>query len=100
MNREMKRQMQRQGHIGADGEPLPTQRPAPTRNAANRPRGPRTTPLSYLRDVRAELKKVAWPTRAEVRNYSIVVIVTLIVMITLIFVLDYIFSEGAVFLFK
>ena len=33
---------------------------------------------AYFRDVRAEMKRVVWPTRDEVRNSSVVVIVTLI----------------------
>jgi preprotein translocase subunit SecE len=100
VNRETKRLMQRQGHVGADGQPVATQRPAPRASAiANRP-GPRMTPFGYLREVRTELRKVAWPTRGEVRNYSTVVLVTLIFMLVLIFALDYVFSQGATFLFK
>ena len=33
---------------------------------------------SYFRDVRAEMKRVVWPAPDEVRNSSVVVIVTLI----------------------
>jgi preprotein translocase subunit SecE len=33
---------------------------------------------SYFRDVRAEMKRVVWPSPDEVRNSSVVVIVTLI----------------------
>jgi preprotein translocase subunit SecE len=33
---------------------------------------------TYFRDVRAEMNRVVWPNRAEVRNSSVVVIVTLI----------------------
>ena len=33
---------------------------------------------AYFRDVRAEMKRVVWPTGDEVRNSSVVVIVTLI----------------------
>ena len=32
----------------------------------------------YLRDVRSEMKRVVWPTRSEVINSSVVVVVTLI----------------------
>lgn len=95
----MKRQMQRQGELGADGEPIATPRSAPTRSVS-RPNGPRTTPFGYIKEVRTELKKVNWPTRQEVRTYSIVVLATLVVLIALIFFLDYLFSEAAVFLFK
>jgi preprotein translocase subunit SecE len=33
---------------------------------------------SYFRDVRSEMKRVVWPSRPEVINSSVVVIVTLI----------------------
>lgn len=37
-------------------------------------------PISFLREVRDELKKVVWPTREEVvRLTSLVIVVTLIV---------------------
>ncbi len=42
----------------------------------------------YFRDVRAELKRVVWPTRPEVINSSIVVIITLIFFTVFTFVLD------------
>jgi preprotein translocase subunit SecE len=102
MNRETKRLLQRQGQIGADGQPLATPRQSSPRSAAaiaNRPRK-RTTPLGYLREVRTELRKVAWPTRPEVRNYSTVVFVTLAFMLALIFGLDLGFSKFSEFLFK
>jgi preprotein translocase subunit SecE len=94
--------MQRQGQIGADGQPLATPRQAAPRSAAgiaNRPRK-RTNPFGYLREVRTELRKVAWPTRSETRNYSTVVLVTLIFMLALIFGLDLGFSKFSEFLFK
>ena len=101
MNREQKRLLQRQGQIGPDGQPIASTRPpARPQPGAGARRGPRTTPFGYLRDVRNELKKVAWPTQAETRNYSMVVIITLAVTIALITALDYVFSEGAIFLFK
>lgn len=39
-----------------------------------------TTPVIFLKEVRDELKKVVWPTRAEViRLTAVVIIVSLIV---------------------
>ena len=43
----------------------------------------------YLVESWAELKKVAWPTRSEVINSSIVVIIGVVVMATIIFGFDY-----------
>jgi preprotein translocase SecE subunit len=47
-----------------------------------------------------ELRKVAWPTRAEVINYSLVVLLTLVIVGALIFGLDYVFANVAKTLFK
>ena len=98
MNRQMKRMMQRQGQVGEDGAPVaqkrPQQRPAP------KPVSQRTSPGQFLREVRAELRKVAWPTRGEVINYSTVVLVTLIILGALILVLDLAFAKGVLIIFK
>jgi preprotein translocase subunit SecE len=42
---------------------------------------------------------VAWPTRAEVINYSIIVLIALLVLMALIFGLDYVFGKFVFFLF-
>ena len=36
--------------------------------------------MQFLREVRGELRKVVWPTRSEVINYSIIVLVCLIIL--------------------
>jgi preprotein translocase subunit SecE len=99
VNREMKRMMQRQGQVDADGTPTrrePPARPSPARAATKE----RVGPSEYARQVRGELRKVAWPTRAEVINYSIVVLVALILLTILIFGLDWAFGKAVIFLFK
>ncbi len=96
MNRETKRMLQRQGQLGPDGEPArakPQARPAP------RPEKERTSPRQYVREVRGELRKVAWPTKQEVIRYSIIVLVTIVVLTTMIFVLDYLFAKAVFSLF-
>ena len=53
---------------------------APTR--VQRTAGPKTSrvgPAQYLREVRDEMRKVAWPTKDEVVRYSIVVIITVVI---------------------
>lgn len=91
--------MQRQGQVGPDGEPVAS--PRPPARAANATRtAPRGTPFSYFRDVRNELRKVAWPTKSEVRNYSMVVLITVVFLIALIFVIDYAATKAAIWLFK
>ena len=99
MNREMKRMMQRQGQVDADG--APARREAPPRpTAARTATKERIGPSEYARQVRGELRKVAWPTRAEVINYSIVVLMALLLLTAVIFALDWTFGKAVIFLFK
>ena len=97
MNRQTKRMMQRQGQMRPDGTPAPRQAPP---RPAPRPMQQRTGPSQFAREVRAELRKVAWPTRTEVINYSIIVLLALLVLMALIFWLDYVFGKAVFFLFK
>ena len=89
MNREQRRLLQKQGQLDAEGNPVATRREqrAPT------PKQDRSSPGEYVREVRAELRKVAWPTKSEVINYTIVVLVTVLVLTGFIFVLDFVFGE-------
>ena len=59
----------------------------------------RTAPVQFIREVRAELRKVAWPTRDEVRNYSIIVLIAVILITTLVAVLDYVFGLSVLWLY-
>ena len=43
---------------------------------------------------------VAWPTRAEVVNYSSIVLLTLAVLMAVIFCLDYAFAKSVFYLFE
>ncbi len=93
MNREQKRMLQRQGQVGPDGEPIAKQRKRPAPQPKAKAKEQRTTPMQFVREVRTELRKVAWPTRSEVINYSIIVLVTVVILTTLIALLDIAFSE-------
>jgi preprotein translocase subunit SecE len=99
MNRQQKRMLQKQGQLGADGAPAARKRPAPQ---APRPaaKDERTGPIQFLREVRGELRKVAWPTRPEVINYSIIVLITVVVLTTYIATLDFAFGEAVFKLFE
>jgi preprotein translocase subunit SecE len=99
MNRQQKRMLQKQGQLGADGAPAARKRPAPQ---APRPaaKDERTGPIQFLREVRGELRKVAWPTRPEVINYSIIVLITVVVLTTYIATLDFVFGEAIFRLFE
>ena len=106
MNREEKRRLQRQGQLGPDGTPVSSAGAVQDRQRRVRQAGQRastgnvfTRSGDFFRETRGELRKVAWPTRTEVRNYSVVVLVTLVLLISLIFVLDYACSKSVLLLF-
>ncbi|MBA4370547.1 MAG: preprotein translocase subunit SecE [Coriobacteriaceae bacterium] len=44
--------------------------------------------IRYLGDVRAEMRRVVWPTRKEVLNSSVIVVTTLLIMVALVFTFD------------
>ena len=90
MNRQTKRMLQRQGQLGPDGEPAAKQRQRPQQQQQ---REERTGPVQFLREVRGELRKVAWPTRSEVINYSIIVFITVMVLMGFIALLDFVFGD-------
>jgi preprotein translocase subunit SecE len=99
----MKRMMQRQGQTETDG-PAAADAAVPAR--ARPERAPKTE-LSlpgriaeFFREVRSELRQVAWPTRPEVVNSATVVFITLVVLVLLIFVLNYSFAHGISWLYK
>lgn len=67
------------------------------RGAAPAPAGParrkRTSPRQFLREVRGELKRVAWPSRREVASYSLIVLVVVTLVGLFIFGLDTLFGR-------
>jgi preprotein translocase subunit SecE len=89
MNRQTKRMMQRQRQ--AERAPR-SPRPTPERRA-------RVGPRQFLREVRQELKKVAWPSRRELLAYTVVVLVTVVVVASFVFGLDLLISKGVLFVF-
>jgi len=97
MNRETKRLMQKQGQVGADGT---ASRRATTPQDMQRRRRERATIPQFFREVRDEMRQVAWPTRPEVVNYTIIVLVVLVIMTSLIFGLGYGFSKFVAFFFR
>ena len=56
--------------------------------------------MQFLREVRGELRKVAWPTRPEVVNYSIIVLAAVVVLTAYVAALDYGFGELLLRLFE
>lgn len=99
MNRETKRLMQRQGQARPDGTAT-GRRDAAQQAAQRRQREPRTGVRQYFREVRDEMRQVAWPTRPEVANYTAIVGTVLIIMISVIFGLNYSFSKAITWLYQ
>ena len=96
MNRQTRRLLQKQGEMADDGTVTPQKRQPPQQRA---PKEERTSPGQFIREVRGELRKVAWPTRSEVVNYSIVVLITVIIVTALIAGLDFVLGEGVLRLY-
>jgi preprotein translocase subunit SecE len=92
VNRETKRMLERQGSVDATGNPVRAPRSAP----AARPE--RTPPAQYVREVQAEMKKVSWPSRPEVKNYTGVVLGTLVLMTALTFAYDSLFAKSLLYI--
>ena len=80
LNREQKRMLKRQGALDEKG--------APTR-AVRQAKKERVGPIQYLREVRDEMRKVAWPTRPEVIRYSIIVTVCVVFYMIYVGLIDY-----------
>ena len=53
----------------------------------------RTSPVTFLRQVVAELRKVVWPTQQQLITYFIVVVVFVVVVMALVSALDLAFGE-------
>ncbi|HEV2374088.1 MAG TPA: preprotein translocase subunit SecE [Streptosporangiaceae bacterium] len=56
-------------------------------------KAPRTTPALFVRQVVAELRKVIWPTRHELRTYTVVAVVFVCVLTAIVTSLDYGFTQ-------
>ena len=101
MNRETKRMMQRQGQIEADGSPASRRTAPPRQRPVERPEISFFGRVAeFFRDVRSELRQVAWPTSKEVANSATIVLGTLILLVSVIFLLNYAFSHAVIFLFR
>jgi len=87
LNREQKRQLRKMGALDEQGKPSRGQRQAPKKKSD------RVGVRQYLREVRDEMRKVAWPKKPEVQRYSIIVIITVVIYTALVGGLDYVFGE-------
>jgi len=104
MNRQTKRMMQKQKATSQDRAEAVRQRRAVTAGGQGGGKGgerKRRTPIrQFLKEVRLELKKVAWPSRRELVGYTIVVLVAVVVMTALVFAMDLTFSKAVLKVFS
>ncbi len=54
---------------------------------------------NFLRQVIAELKKVVWPTKSQLFNYTVVVLVFVVIVALIIAAYDFIFTQLAILIF-
>ena len=95
MNREQKRMLQKQGALDAEGQPKASRRPPP----AARPKEQRTKPRQFVREVRAEMRKVNWPSRAETTNYSVIVFIALVILTAMIAGFDFGMAKAVLWIY-
>lgn len=88
MNREQKRAMQRAGQVDAEGTPVARDRKQPAKSVRKEER---TSATQFFKEVRSELRKVAWPTREELIRYSIIVLVAIVALTIFVTALDWVF---------
>lgn len=96
LNRQQKRSMKRMGALNDQGEPV-----RQARQSVPSQRGKeRTSLVQYVREVRDEMRKVAWPRWPEVRRYSIIVLITVVVITAIVGGLDSVFGILSGWLYK
>ncbi|MGH2809564.1 MAG: preprotein translocase subunit SecE [Actinomycetota bacterium] len=87
MTREMKRAMAKR-----EGSADRLKRPAP------KAKRERTKPSVFLKEVRGELARVAWPSRQEVIVYSFVVLITVAFFMIVVSAIDLVALKGVLYL--
>lgn len=55
--------------------------------------------IKYLGDVRTEMGKVIWPTRAQLRESAVIIVVLSLILAIFIFGIDFILSGILKFIF-
>jgi len=94
-NRQTRRLMERQG----EKKDKQDRRAQAAGMAAGRQKE-RIGPRQYLSEVRGELKKVAWPSRAEVVNSTVIVLIAIVIMTTFVFGVDWLSSKFVLWLYE
>jgi preprotein translocase subunit SecE len=95
LNREQKRQLRKMGALDDKGQPARVARQAPQRSAEDR-----VGPVTYVNEVRDEMRKVAWPKWPEIRRMAIIVLVTVVLYTAYVGGLDSLFGVMSGWLYK
>ena len=100
MSRESRRDRERleRRHEGGEGAERGASASGATSGAKDRERS-RTSPPQYVREVRGELRRVHWPNRRELAQYSAVVLVAVILLTAYIFAIDQLFGQIVLWIF-
>ncbi len=72
---------------------------AQSRSVRSRQRQERTSPITFYRQVVAELRKVVWPSQQQLVTYFFVVMVFVLVMIAIVSVFDLAFGKAVFAIF-
>ena len=97
MNRQTKRLLAKQQRQEERNKPRAAAGERVT--ATGLPKKKRTPIRQFLKEVRNELKKVAWPSRNEVVTYTVVVLVSTVFVTLFVFGLDYGFAKAVLKVF-
>jgi preprotein translocase subunit SecE len=87
-SRELRRMQQK---LGMEKKRAQMRKSAGARKKGG-PKKQRVTLSQFLTEVKAEMKKVTWPTRDEVISYTIVVLITVAVVGGIVALADYVFT--------
>ncbi|MDX1511886.1 MAG: preprotein translocase subunit SecE [Nitriliruptorales bacterium] len=90
--------MNREEERAADREERRSERAGASRGDESAKRE-RTSPAQFLREVRSELSKVAWPHRKEIVNYTVVVLAVTTFLTLLVFGMDWVLKNAITNLF-
>lgn len=87
MNREDKRARVRNERRAEQVAPTPAPEAPVTRE--------RTPPRQFFREVRSELRKVAWPSRKEVVVYTAAVLFVTTLLVLIVWGMDFVLRQAA-----
>lgn len=86
----MANELEKKAQKEADKEKKAKQAAAMKAAAAKKPK---KSPIQYFKEVRSEFKKVSWPSRKQVFNNTVVVLVSIVVSGIAIWALDFLFTS-------